>query len=226
MGSAFEERGAVVSSVLFPDGGPLPTPSSFDALVVLGAKWSVYDHETIGSWIGSELAWLRSADAERVPVLGICFGAQALTAALGGTVSPSPRPEIGWTAVEPVSSPCLVGAGPWFQFHFDRCLPPAGAEVLARSAVCVQAFRLRRNLGLQFHPEVDASQLEGWLHNGCREIVLDAGLDPDELVVETAAMEVAACERARELVGMFVSEIAQGVEGGGPGLGLQEPLFS
>ncbi|WP_267883791.1 glutamine amidotransferase-related protein [Streptomyces sp. NRRL S-646] len=49
------------------------------------------------SWIGGELALLRKAHRFGIPVLGVCFGAQALTAALGGSVEPSPRPEIGWT---------------------------------------------------------------------------------------------------------------------------------
>jgi|SRR5579872_2828249 len=207
IGAAFEERGAVVESILFPDEGALPPPESFDVLVVLGAKWSVYDTATIGSWIGSELDWLRRADGEGVPTLGICFGAQALTAALGGVVEPAPKGEIGWTQVEPLA-PNLVGRGPWFQFHFDHCLPPEDAEVLARNAVCVQAFRLRRNLGVQFHPEVDAGQFAAWLGNGCRELVLEAGLDPDALVAETAAMEDAARERARELVDLFLSQVA------------------
>ena len=35
------------------------------------------------------LDWLRQADAAGVPVLGICFGAQALSAALGGRVEPA-----------------------------------------------------------------------------------------------------------------------------------------
>jgi GMP synthase-like glutamine amidotransferase len=32
-----------------------------------------------------------------VPVVGICFGGQALAAALGATVSRAPETEIGWS---------------------------------------------------------------------------------------------------------------------------------
>ena len=32
-----------------------PEFASFDAVVVMGAPWSVYDHELIGSWVEPEL---------------------------------------------------------------------------------------------------------------------------------------------------------------------------
>jgi GMP synthase-like glutamine amidotransferase len=106
IGSAFTDRGAVLVTHLVPDDGPLPPLDGIDHIVVLGAAWSVYDTKTIGHWIDSELDWLRGADAGGVPVLGICFGAQALAAALGGRVEPAPRPEIGWTTIE------SLGPGP------------------------------------------------------------------------------------------------------------------
>ena len=77
-----------------------PDPLAFDAIVPMGAAWSVYDHDRIGTWIGEELDFLRRAHGAGVPVLGICFGGQALAAALGGMVVRAGRPEIGWTTVE------------------------------------------------------------------------------------------------------------------------------
>ena len=81
-------------TVAFPD------PLAFDAIVPMGAAWSVYDHDRIGTWIGDELDFLRRAHGAGVPVLGICFGGQALAAALGGMVVRAEVPEIGWTTVE------------------------------------------------------------------------------------------------------------------------------
>ena len=83
---AFRARGAELAVHLVPDDGPLPALGGVDHVVVLGAAWSVYDEQKVGRWIGAELDWLRAADAAGVPVLGICFGAQALAAALGGQV--------------------------------------------------------------------------------------------------------------------------------------------
>jgi GMP synthase-like glutamine amidotransferase len=199
IGDAFIARGAEIVTHLFPADGPLPALDGVDHVVVLGAVWSVYDEAAIGSWIGAELTWLRQADQASVPVLGICFGAQALSAALGGRVAPASRPEIGWTTVESLA-PGLIEAGPWMEFHNDQCLPPADARLLARNEVGVQAFSLRRNLAVQFHPEVNGAQLTRWLEDGGRAEAERAGLDPDKLVAETIAEEPGAAARADRLV--------------------------
>ncbi len=128
---AFRARGAELSVHLFPEGGPLPPLDGVDHVIVLGAVWSVYE-DTISDWIGAELDWIRQADAAGVPVLGICFGAQALTAALGGQVERAPRMEIGWTTVETLD-PGIIEEGPWLEFHGDICLPPPNARLLARN---------------------------------------------------------------------------------------------
>jgi GMP synthase-like glutamine amidotransferase len=196
---AFAARGAEIDVHLFPADGPLPALDGVDHVVVLGAVWSVYDRAAIGHWIEDELAWLRRADQAGVPVLGICFGAQALCAALGGQVVPAPRQEVGWTMVEPLA-PDLIDPGPWLEFHGDQCLPPADARVLARNDVCVQAFVLRANLAVQFHPEVDGPQLARWLDGESREAARRAGRDPEELIAQTVAEEPAAAARAGRLV--------------------------
>lgn len=197
---AFRARGAELSVHLVPADGKLPALDGADHVVVLGAAWSVYDHAAIGHWIGDELAWLRAADAAGMPVLGICFGAQALAAALGGQVEAAPRAEIGWTHVE-THDPELIEAGPWLSFHGDRFLPPPGARLLARTQVCAQAFTLGRHLAVQFHPEVDAAQLGRWLTDGsARAAAEQAGQDPDTLLAQTKAQEPDAALRAERLV--------------------------
>ena len=118
---AFAARGAGVAVHLFPDDGPLPAVDGLDHVVVLGAVSSVNDPDP---WIAAELAWLRAADQAGVPVLGICFGAQALCAALGGRVEAMERREIGWAMVDSPDHD-VIPAGPWLEFHNDRCLPPA-----------------------------------------------------------------------------------------------------
>src|SRR5262249_26279100 len=143
--------------------------------------------------------WLRAADAAGVPVLGVCFGAQALAAAFGGRVEKAPHKEIGWTMVD-TADPALVPAGPWLEFHGDRSLPPPSARVLARNEIGVQAFALGRNLAVQFHPEVDGAQLRGWLEQGGRTEALNEGRDPDALLAEAYAQEPASRERADTLV--------------------------
>jgi GMP synthase-like glutamine amidotransferase len=121
--------------------GAFPDPLDYDLVVSLGAIWSVYDHATVGSWIDRELDLLRRADANDVPVLGICFGGQALAAAHGGRVEPASRKEIGFTTVT-TDDPDLVPPGPWMQWHGDRFTIPPGALEIARNEVGPQAFRI------------------------------------------------------------------------------------
>jgi len=196
---AFLARGAEVSVHLFPAEGPLPPADGADHVVVLGAVHSVYDRDH-ASWVEPELDWLRGADEAGVPVLGICFGAQALCTAFGGQVVAAARKEIGWTMVSPVREE-LIPAGPWMQFHGDRCEPPAHATILASNEIGVQAFTVGRHLAVQFHPEVDSAQLGGWLEGETSmEAVRAAGLDRDGLLARTVVEEPAARARADRLV--------------------------
>lgn len=195
---AFAARGAELSTHQFPRQGPLPALDGVDHVVVLGAAWSVYE-ERIAGWIGAELDWLCAADAAGIPVLGICFGAQALTVALGGQVEAAPRSEIGWVTVE-TADPEVIEPGPWLEFHGDRCLPPSAARVLATNEVCVQAYSMGPHLAVQFHPEVDGAQVGRWLADGGRAEAERAGQDPDTLLAQTKAEEPAAARRAGRLV--------------------------
>ena len=188
-------------SVSFPD------PRDYDVIVPMGAPWSVYDVATIGSWIGDEIEFLRSAHDSGVPVFGICFGGQALAAALGGSVQRAPSAEIGWYDVE-TDDPALVGPGPWFQWHYDQFTPPPGARTFARTPVGPQAYVLGRSLGLQFHPEITPSQLVAWVENGGASALEHAGIDADQLVARTRASAAEATARTHALVDAFLDRVA------------------
>ncbi len=198
LGQAFEALGYAVDIHHIANGDPLPEHSEFDAAVVLGSKWSVYDDAAVGEWIDEELAWMRDAQANATPLLGVCFGAQAMAMALGGAVEPAPSTEIGWVNI--VSSHPGIAPGPWFQFHGDRCLPPTGVEVLATNELCVQAFRSGSALAVQFHPEIDPGQLSAWMQNGAAEVIAAHGIDADVLLAETRAHLDLARENALKLV--------------------------
>ncbi len=193
---AFEARGASLAVHLFPGEARLPALDGADHVVVLGAVNSVNDPDP---WIAEELAWLRAADAAGVPVLGICFGAQTLCGALGGRVEAMGRHEIGWVLVDSLDHD-VIPAGPWLEFHHDRCLLPAAATVLARNDTAVQAFRMGRHLAVQFHPEVDGPQLKRWLDAHTDADAGTLGIDPDQFLADTIREEPAARARADRLV--------------------------
>src|ERR1700742_1672840 len=75
-----------------------PPHGTFDRIVCLGSDASVC--EASEAWIESEAEFLHAAHVARTPVLGICFGAQALAAALGATVTCARTPHIGWELLE------------------------------------------------------------------------------------------------------------------------------
>src|SRR6478609_9212035 len=192
---AFEARGASLDVHLFPDDGPLPGFGGVDHIVVMGSVSSVNDPDP---WIAEELAWVRAVDRAGVPVLGICFGAQIICAALGGRVEAMGGNEIGWFTVDSADEDA-VPAGPWLEFHEDRCLVPADATVLARNEAAVQAFRIGRHFAVQFHPEVDGPQLKRWLDSMGTAEVESVGLDPDQFLADTIREEPAARARADRL---------------------------
>ena len=200
IGDAFEACGAELSVHLFPDDGPLPAPGGADHIVVLGAVSSVNDPDP---WIAAELDWLRAADQAGVPVLGICFGAQALCVAFGGRVEAMARREIGWTMVDP-ADPDVIPPGPWLEFHNDRCLPPPAAAILATNDAAVQAFRIGPHLAVQFHPEVDGQLLKLWLDAHTDSDPVSLGIDPGQFLADTIREEPAARDRTARLVAAFL----------------------
>lgn len=167
------------------DDHDYPDPRAVDLVVPFGSVWSVHDPD-LGRHVAAEQRFLRAADHAGVPVFGVCFGAQQLAAALGGSVQPLARPEIGWCTVRTVV-PEVVASGPWMQFHFDHLTPPPGARVLAASDACVQAFTVGPHTAVQFHPEVTPAVIDFWLGHGGTEVARAHGVDVDRLRADTVA---------------------------------------
>ena len=195
-----EKQNFATPNVIFE----FPNLAEYDLIVPMGAPWGAWDDGCIGKWLVPEVAWVREAMDRDIPVLGICFGGQLMARALGGTVAKAPKAEIGWSVIHS-DDPALVASGPWFQFHYDRWTLPDGATEIARNSVASQAFSYGRSLALQFHPELTAATLQGWLqHGGADEVIAD-GQDPDALLAHTRSEESAAVARTNTLVDAFLN---------------------
>jgi GMP synthase-like glutamine amidotransferase len=213
---AFASRGFEIEEMLVVPGEyrdnpnvdfTFPDPSAYDVIIPMGSPWGAWDDEKIGKWLQPELEWLREADRLGTPVFGICFGGQLLARAHGGSVEHAQEAEIGWITVE-TDQPDLVSEGPWFQFHYDKWVVPPGAREVARTAKASQAFVLRKNLALQFHPELNASALEAWIADDAGRLIIEDNQDPEIMLAQTRDESAQAALRADALVEAFLSQIA------------------
>jgi len=196
--------GSSHSDVVFPD------PTSFDVIAPLGSVHGVYDDHVIGSWIGRELTMLRAAHEAGVPTFGICFGAQATAAAIGGHVERAPAWEVGWYAYDTVdpSVADVIGTGAWFTWHGDQFHLPTDVSPLATTSMCNQAFRTGRSAGVQFHPEVTPAIVEAWASKCPPQYFAAKGTSASELIRGFDSVGVDVAKRASVLFDWFLDEVA------------------
>ena len=133
-------------------------------VVLSGGPASVYDEGAPG--LPDGLLDLRRADGSPLPVLGICYGLQAMTVALGGAVEAAPKREFGRAHLlpraedEPAGDPLFEGipdgSTVWMSHGDHLTRLPGGFRVVARTENAVAAFRREGwpHYGVQFHPEV------------------------------------------------------------------------
>jgi GMP synthase (glutamine-hydrolysing) len=97
-----------------------------------------------------------------VPVLGICYGMQAMVQELGGRVEPAPVGEFGRSRLSVIEPGTLLGGLPaeqscWMSHRDTVFEPPPGFTALAssnESPVAAMEHPGRGLYGIQFHPEV------------------------------------------------------------------------
>lgn len=96
-----------------------------------------------------------------IPVFGICYGFQAMTNALGGTVAKTGRREYGRTQMDVTGGELHAGLAQthqvWMSHGDSVSEAPEGFQVTATSeGAPVAAFECaeRRMAGVQYHPEV------------------------------------------------------------------------
>ena len=105
----FKVRGYEITRFIIVDKDHQKSPNvtvewpdllTFDVVVVMGAPYAAYGDDVVGNWLLPELEKMKEVHNAGIPVLGICFGGQLMSRVLGGTVSRSPRAELGWYEIE------------------------------------------------------------------------------------------------------------------------------
>jgi len=198
------ERGHRLETWVPADAATPPRVDAYDAVMVFGGAMHV-DEEAHHPWLREEEQYVRTLLDRRVPLLGVCLGAQMVAKAAGARVGPAAEPEIGWCDVDrKVDDPVLgvlPGRFPAFQWHFYAFDVPTGAAELARSRVCPQAFRLgERAWAVQFHPEVTREIVARWVAEAPDEVPGGA----EELLVETERRIDEWTLLGRDLCGAFL----------------------
>jgi GMP synthase-like glutamine amidotransferase len=170
--------------------------SGYAGLCFLGGAMSVNDPEP---WIQEEVALIKDADRQNIPMVGHCFGSQLMAKTFGATVTRNAVKEIGWGRLTPhlndVARDWLgdVGASiASFQWHGDTFSLPPGAEHILSSEFCInQAYVIRNlHLGMQSHLEMTPELVRKCAVKGASEIEKyiaahgDASVQPVERMLE------------------------------------------
>ncbi|MCU7811738.1 MAG: type 1 glutamine amidotransferase [Candidatus Thiodiazotropha sp. (ex Notomyrtea botanica)] len=179
LGEFLQQRGVPWQLVCIDQDHPIPqSTDDVSALVFMGAGVSVNDDPP---WVEGELQLIRKAFEVDLPVMGICFGAQLMSKALGGTISRGEGMEIGWHPLQKVgedSDGWLEGLPHHFDaFHWHAdtfTLPQSSRHILSSACFPHQGFVMGDHIGLQFHLEMTQEMVEHWIERYGSDLLLDS----------------------------------------------------
>lgn len=143
-----------VYSEIHPFNSIPPIDASVKGIILSGSPYSVHEPDAPKPDL--------NAYRGKLPLLGVCYGAQRLTLDGGGKVTRSQTREYGRTLLE-VKYPCelfkgITGETQVWMSHGDTIteLPPGFKAIASTHDVAVGAFSVEgeQTYGIQFHPEV------------------------------------------------------------------------
>ena len=140
-----------------------------DGWLLTGSRHGTYEDH---AFIPPLEAFIRSAYAAHVPMVGICFGHQIIAQALGGRVVKHPG---GW-AIGPQDYDFAGEKVTMNAWHQDQVVTrPSGAEVIGSNEFCENAALVYddRALTVQAHPEFGDDFIQGLLDHRAKGVVPD-----------------------------------------------------
>ena len=159
IGTWFELRGYEVEHVYREDSPVSLDHVEGDVLFVLGSPSSVADGHCLAP-AQQEIELVRQWVSSGRQFVGICFGAQVLACALGGSVRRMDGTFRAFTEMTLTPSAPEVVQGNWAVWHEDAIAAPVGAEVMARLPHADTLFRMGNAWGIQPHIEFTSEIVE------------------------------------------------------------------
>lgn len=177
-------------------GEQLPPTGGLSGVIITGSHSMVTEHR---QWSERTAEWLREVVAERIPLLGICYGHQLLAHAMGGRVGDNPYGrEFGTVDVTfRGDDPLFRGLPKVIKAHVCHTqsvlsLPPEARPLASSKLEPTQAFVIGDCAwGVQFHPEFDEDITREYIRN-CRQVLIEEGKDPDLLAESCESTPYAA----------------------------------
>ena len=175
--------------------GVLPaSPEAYDGYIITGSPASVNDDGL--AWLGPLLDFIRAVHASCQPLVGLCFGHQAVARALGGQVV---RNAAGWglgtaptyrQAARPWMTPPQACTTLMAAHNEQVTRMPEGAECLGSSDFCpIGSMQIGQHIWTsQFHPELPKIFMQALL-----------GYLADKLDAETVACAHASLTKAADV---------------------------
>lgn len=164
------------------------------ALVFMGGPYSVHDHH---SWLDNEMNFVQRAIDKNIPIMGVCFGAQLISKALGAEVNRAANMEAGWHWVSTDTSKLgtnqhinLENTFEVFEWHEDTFSIPHEAIpiFMGSGGIENQGYVYGNILTMQFHLEMTKHMVHDWLerYKDCMPIPSHTVQSP-ELITENLA---------------------------------------
>ncbi|KGG33529.1 GMP synthase - Glutamine amidotransferase domain [Prochlorococcus marinus str. SS51] len=172
------QRGMNVIICRLDLGDAVPDLLEEDVLLILGGPMGLRDMNNDNyPWLLKEISLLQVALQKKIPVIGVCLGAQLLAYAAGGKVerltlgkNKKEGLEVGWGSIY------FINANNPFNFsgdlrpkvlhwHGDRIILPEGAQLIASSDICAEQFFCIPpcSYGIQFHVEIEEHIFSQWI---------------------------------------------------------------
>jgi GMP synthase-like glutamine amidotransferase len=192
LGEYLQARSIPWEMVCIDEDNPVPQQiDDVSGLVFMGAGVSVNDRLP---WIEGELQLIRKAIEIGLPVMGVCFGAQLMSRALGGEITRGKGMEIGWY---PVYMQVNEGYDNWlngipeqftaFHWHADTyTLPMHSRHLMKSDCFDQQGFIIGDHLGMQFHLEMTREMVENWIERYGSDLLLDSPCSQSAEVILTS----------------------------------------